>query len=228
MTKQGRSLPKIARFQSLEEQAYLHIKEAILNGTFPPGEYLAELQLAQDLGISRTPIRQAMARLQEERFLINVPFKGYYVAEISIEDIREIYELRQILECYVVRETAQQFTPAELDEIEASVQAAVTAFEQGDHINYIAHNRKFHHAFPQKYGNRRILRLLINLDEHIQRILIHQLQSGHTDLLSPRDHQLILAAIRAGDVELAVGLMRDHLMGFREATSAQNRDTEQD
>ena len=224
MTKQDRSLPKIERSQSLEEQAYLHIKQAILNGVFPPGEFLAELQLAQDLGISRTPVRQAMARLQEEHFLINVPFKGYYVANISIEDIREIYELRQILECYVVRETVPHFTPAELAEIEAYVQAAVGAFEQGDYINYIAHNRKFHHVFPQKYGNRRILRLLINLDEHIQRVLIDKLQNGQVDLLSPRDHQLILAAVQAGDVELAVGLMRDHLMGFREATTLQNKD----
>ncbi len=65
---QERGLPKLKKPQVLDEQAYVHIKQAILKGAFPPGEFLAETQLAQDLGISKTPVRKAMARLQEENF----------------------------------------------------------------------------------------------------------------------------------------------------------------
>jgi DNA-binding GntR family transcriptional regulator len=225
--KQDHGLPKIERPQSLEEQAYLHIKKAILDGVLPPGEFVAELQLAQELGISRTPLRKAMARLLEENFLINIPFKGYYVADISTEDVRDIYELRRVLECYLVRETASKFTSVELDEMEENIRAAIDAFERGDFIDYVAYNREFHHAFPRKHGNQRILKMLTNLDEHIQRTLMYKLYDGQAELLSPRDHQLILKAIKAGEVEAAAQLMREHLMGFQAMALAQSERSKQ-
>jgi DNA-binding GntR family transcriptional regulator len=217
---QDRSLSRIERPKSLEEQAYFDIKQAILRGQFLPGEFLAEMQVAQELGISKTPIRKAMARLQQEGFLVNIPYKGYNVAEISAADTKEIYELRRILECHLVRETALQFTEAELDEMEASFQAAEDAMERRDYILYLACNREFHHAFPRKYGNQRILKVLTNLDEHVQRILLHKMQQEGSYDLSSRDHRLILAAIRTGDIEAAESLMRDHLAGFPEASDA--------
>ena len=219
---QNVGLAKIEKSQSLYEQAYSHIKQAIINGVFRPGEFLPEVRLADELGISKTPIHNAMARLGEEDFLVYEPYKGYYVADIRLEDTKEIYELRRILECYLVRETAPQFTPAELDEIETNIQAAEEAFERQDFVNYIAHNREFHHAFPRKYGNQRILKLLANLDEHVQRILLYNLQGEQIELLSPREHRLILDAIRAGEVEAAVDLMRDHLSGFHKLSAAQS------
>jgi len=179
--KQERGLPKLAKPQFLDEQAYVHIKQAILSCVLTPGEFLTEAQLAQDLGISKTPIRTAMARLQDENFIITIPYKGHYVADISTEDTLEIYQLRQILECHLVRETAQQFTPPELDQIEVDIQAAEEAYEQEDYLSYVAHNRKFHHAFPLKYGNQRILHVLTNLDDHIRRILLYKLQIQSAD-----------------------------------------------
>jgi DNA-binding GntR family transcriptional regulator len=211
---QEQNLVKLERPQLLEEQAYHHIKRAILVGTFPPGAFLAEIQVAQDLGISKTPVRKAMARLQEEDFLDNVPYKGYFVADISAEDTQEIYQLRQMLECYLVRETALQFTTAELDEMEKNIAAATAAFERNDFHEYITLNRDFHHTFPRKFGNRRILKVLTNLDEHIRRILLHKLQNETHEILSPVQHEMIIDAIRAGDVEGAVTLMRNHLKGF--------------
>ncbi len=203
-----------AKPQSLEEWAYHQLKQNLLDGTLSPGELLVETQLAQDLGISKTPIRKALTRLQEEDFLVNVPYKGHYVAEISAEDIREIYQLRRIIECHLVRETALLFTPSELDEMETNVNAATEAFERGDMIRYIEYNRAFHHFFPHKHGNRRISKQLTNLDEHIQRILLHKLNNTTDDLLSPHQHQAIVQAIRNGDVDSAVGLMYDHLSVF--------------
>lgn len=214
---QEHNLVKLERPQLLEEQAYHRIKQAILVGTFPPGAFLAEVQVAQDLGISKTPVRKAMARLQEEDFLDNVPYKGYFVADISAEDTQEIYQLRRILECHLVRETTLQFTAAELDEMDKNVEAATAAFERGNFPEYITLNRDFHHTFPRKFGNRRILKVLTNLDEHIRRILLHRLQNETNetdDILSPVQHEMIVDAIRAGDVEGAVTLMRNHLKGF--------------
>jgi DNA-binding GntR family transcriptional regulator len=219
--RQDRSLSKIERAKSLDEKAYLRIKKAIMDCTFLPGEFLAELQLARDLGISKTPIRKAMARLEQEGFLVNIPFKGYYVADITVEDIIELYELREFLEAPLVRRTAPLFTQAELDEMESVVQAAEEALEQGNYADYFALNRKFHHTFAYKYGNRRILNVLINLDEHVQRVLsyLHQKGLGHL-LGGGADHLAIIAAIREGDFESAQRLMRNHLAAFREAIDA--------
>jgi DNA-binding GntR family transcriptional regulator len=219
-------LLQITKDKSLDEQAYLYIKQAIVGGVFSPGEFLAELQLAQELGVSRTPIRKAMGRLHEEKFLISVPFKGYYVRDISVEDTIEIYELREILECHIVRETVLQFKTAELDELEAITQSAIAALEREDYVASLACNREFHRTFARKYGNQRISGVLTNLDEHIQRILLYQLQSDPDTLLdSYRDHQLIIAAVRARDVELAVRLMREHLVNFRATLMAQSKNS---
>jgi DNA-binding GntR family transcriptional regulator len=218
------SLSKIEKPQSLDDRAYLRIKKAILDCTLPPGAPLIETRLAEDLGVSRTPIRKAIARLEQEGFVTAAPSKGYHVAEISLQDIREIYQLREILECHLVRETARQFTQEELDEIESALRAANQALEDGDYPGFLAANRPFHHAFDRKYGNQRISDVLANLDEHVYRNLMSEFRVQESEALtlssSYGDHRLILETIREGNVESAVSLMRDHLRrGLDLATS---------
>ena len=206
-------MERLEKPKSLDEQAYFHIKSAILKCSLKPGEFLAEVRVAEDFGISKTPIRKAMARLQQEGFLTNIPYKGYFVAEISIKDIVEVYELRQLLECYLVRETTPLFSQAELDEMDTTIREAQQAADGGDFGHYVALNREFHHAFDRKYGHHRISDVLTNLDEHVQRILFYTLHK-HNDLLSKVDHQSILEAVRDRDVDLAEQRMREHLAEF--------------
>lgn len=210
-------LSKIQKSRSLDEKAYLQIKKAILDCTLPPGASLVETRLAEELGVSRTPIRKAIARLEQEGFVTAAPSKGYNVAEVSLQEIREMYQLREILECHLVRETAQQFTREELEEMESALQAADEALEKGDYPGFLATNRAFHHAFDRKYGNQCISEVLSNLDEHIYRNLMSEFQAQDSKLLtlsSYDEHKLILEAIREGDVESAVSLMRDHLRKY--------------
>ena len=211
------SFGKLEKPQSLDEQAYQSIKDAILKGVFRPGDFLAEVRLAEDLGISKTPVRNAMARLNQEGFLESVPYKGHFVSDISIDDVREIYELRTVLETYVIRQTALKFSPAELDAIEDIIQTADQALEKGDVDRYVRLNRKFHHSFDRKYGQQRITDVLINLDEHVQRIIFYTLRNEeYRDILAMqrKDHLSIFKAIQAGDVDLAVRLMESHLSEF--------------
>lgn len=207
---------KLQKLESLDERAYSHIKDAVLKCTLAPGEFLPEVRLADEMGISKTPIRKAMARLQQEGFLVNIPYKGYTVAEISVKDITEIYELRQILECQLIQATADLFTPEEFDAIEADVALAQAAIDSGDAARYVLLNRKFHHSFDVKYGSARISRVLVNLDEHVQRIIFFAYQNEYDDLLEMQryDHGRILAAVRQGEVSSAVTLMRKHLLDF--------------
>ena len=210
-------LSKIEKPPSLDEKVYLQIKKAILDCTLSPGAPLVETRLAEELGVSRTPIRRAIARLEQEGFVTADPSKGYNVAEISLQELREIYQLREILECHLVRETAKQFTPEELEEMESALRAADQALEKGDYPGFLATNRAFHHTFDRKYGNQRISDVLANLDEHIYRNLMSEFRAQDSKLLtlsSYDEHKLILEAIREGDVESAVSVMRDHLRKY--------------
>lgn len=224
MTMHSRALlSKIEKPQSVDHKAYLQIKKAILDCVLPPGTPLVETRLAEELGVSRTPIRRAIARLEQEGFATAAPSKGYNVAEVSPGEIREIYELRRILECQLVRETAKQFTQAELEEVESALRAADEALEKGDYRDFVATNRAFHHAFDRKFGNQRISDVLANLDDHVFRNLMSAFRAQSSEVLTYtayHEHRLILEAIRAGDVESAVSLMRDHLSAGPEILGA--------
>jgi DNA-binding GntR family transcriptional regulator len=207
-------LAKIEKPPSVDDTAYLQIKQAILDCVLAPGESLVETRLAEELGVSRTPIRRAIARLEQEGFVVADPSKGYNVAGISQDDLAEMYELRAILECHLVRKTAERFSQEELAEIEAALQDADQALGREDYPSFLATNRKFHHAFDRKYGNQRISDVLANLDEHVYRAIMcgfRAQEGGVVSGLGYADHKLILEAIQRGDADSAVSLMGDHL-----------------
>jgi DNA-binding GntR family transcriptional regulator len=207
-------LTKIEKPPSVDDTAYLQIKQAILDCVLAPGESLVETRLAEELGVSRTPIRRAIARLEQEGFVTADVSKGYNVAEISLRDLEEMYQLREILECHLIRETAGRFAPDELDAMEIALQAADQALERDDYPAFLAGNRGFHHAFDRKFGNQRISEVLANLDEHVYRAIMWGFRSRAGEArthLGYSDHKLILKAIREGDVESAVSVMKDHL-----------------
>jgi len=211
------TIGKLEKPQSLDEQAYQSIKDAILKCVFRPGEFLPEVRLAEELGISKTPVRNAMARLNQEGFVDTVPYKGHFVSEISGNNVTEIYELRQVLECYVIRQTTHQFTQVELDAMENNVKLADIALGSGDLDRYVMLNRGFHHTFDQKYGSQSITDVLSNLDEHVQRIIFFTLQNDdYQDILDMQrgDHLRIFKAIQSGDAETAVSMMENHLSQF--------------
>lgn len=209
-------LEKIEKPISLDEKAYRNIKDAILKCRLAPGEFLAEVRLAEELGVSKTPIRTALARLTQEGFLEDILYKGHYVARITAEDIIDIYGLRKILECHLVRETTLRFNQSELAAIESIIDLATEAIGKNDIERYILLNREFHHTFDRKYGNSRISDVLSNLDEHVQRIIFYALESEYHDLLTRQryDHRMILSAIIEKDVETAVMRMDRHISEF--------------
>jgi len=207
-------LEKIAKPPSVDDTAYSQVKQAILDCVLAPGAPLVETRLAEELGVSRTPVRRAIARLEQEGFVGPDVSKGYKVSEISVRDLEEMYQLREILECHLIRETAPHFTEEELAEIEGALLAADQAMEQDDYPAFLAANRGFHHVFDRKYGNQHISRVLDRLDEHVYRAIMWGFRvrgGGGKDQLGYRDHSLVLKAIREGDVESACSVMRDHL-----------------
>ncbi len=213
--EKDKSLEKIEKPKSLDEQAYAVIKQAIISGAFEPKSFLSESQLARDLGISKTPIRKALAQLAEKNFLLNIPFEGYYVADISNQDIFDVYEIRAVLESHLVRASGAKLTETDLEEMESCIQESENAYKAGKFDEYYALNRKFHRYFADKHGNQRISSYLANLDEHVQRILAYIQNQGFRRLSKPDpDHLNIIQAIREGNVDQAADLMYEHLISF--------------
>lgn len=209
------TLSKINKAPSLEETVYHRIKQAIINATILPGTPLVETQLAEELGVSRTPIRKTLARLETEGFVVASPTQGYNVTEISPSDSQELWEFRAILECHLIRVTVPLFTAEEIDEMESIIVAADKALEENDLLGFLSVNRDFHHIFDKKHGNKRISDHLNNIDDHVTRRLLYEFKiKGSIQYNIYTGHRLIIDAIRAGDADSVASLMWEHLTTF--------------
>ena len=109
---------KLDSYRPLREVVSEALREAIIDGALKPGERLMEIQLADELGVSRTPIREAIRRLELEGFLIMVPRRGTYVADLSIKDINEVFEIRTALDVLAAGLAAERITEEELEKLE--------------------------------------------------------------------------------------------------------------
>lgn len=196
---------------SLKDKAYDIIKDAILTLKLEPGAALVETDLAQDLGISKTPVRDALQELEREGFVTRILFKGTYVTEVTIKDLEEIFQLRAVLEGFTSFLATGRFEKEEIDRLENYLQAAEAALAQGD-LNLCSENgKKLHDAIINKADNQRLTTIIRNLDDHLQRFrLISDRIQGRLDT-SVKEHHEIVNAIRRRDPAAAELAMRNHL-----------------
>lgn len=213
-----RSLPPPS---SLTRQAYELIKEAILTWELRPGDILVERQLAERLGISKTPVRDALLMLEQEGFVVKEPYRGTTVAPISLKDAEEIRQLRETLEGLAIRIAAPLFSPADLEEARAHISSAETALEQGDATLAAEMVEKFHQLLVQKAGNKRLTQFIQQLDEHSQRLNMVLRQIPGRARRSIEEHKRILAAIEENNPTLAVRAVQEHVRSlFTEAEAS--------
>ena len=120
MPKQERRLVpvRLDSYKPLREVVFDSLREAIINGTLRPGERMMEIQLAEELGVSRTPVREAIRKLELEGFVVMLPRKGAYVAGISLKDIADVFEVRASLEALASGLAAERITGEELEDLE--------------------------------------------------------------------------------------------------------------
>jgi DNA-binding GntR family transcriptional regulator len=206
-------LSKITELVSLKDKAYSAIKEAILSLTLKPRTPLVENELARQLGISKTPIRDALVELEREGLVTKIPFKGTYVTEITLKDIREIFQLRAVLEGFAARLAAPLFSAEELEEMEKTLDAAEAALAQGDIALCNKHRSRFHNFIRNKANNQRLQATIHNLDDQYQRFRPMSYQIKGRPSKSLKEHRKILKALRAQDPLIAEEAMRDHILG---------------
>jgi len=203
-----RSLPPPS---SLTRQAYELIKEAILTWELRPGDVLVERQLAERLGISKTPVRDALFMLEQEGFVIKKPYRETTVAPISLKDANEIRQLRETLEGLAVRIATPFFSPSDLEEARAHISSAEIALEQGDVILAAERVEKFHQLLVGKAGSKRLSYFIQQLDEHSQRLNMVLRQIPGRARKSIEEHKRILAAIEENNPALAVQAVQEHI-----------------
>lgn len=201
----GRRTGSASGLASLEYLAYERIKEAIITLELLPRSSLVEVQLAERLGISKTPLRAALMQLEREGLVDSVPYKGSRVAPVSFTQISRLYQLREAIEVYVVRAAIRSFTEADLDALEAVLQRQEQAVSARDYDAANVLDRQFHRYPVERLDNPYMIEIFGNVLDHRRR-LRHVLAGSSLDpsvfIVSPK-HWLRLAAFRARDVDAA-------------------------
>ena len=202
-----------AKGASLAEQTYDFVKEAIISLRFAPGSPLLENQLSKQLGISRSPMREALARLEREGFVEIVPWRGARVQEISRRYVVELYQVRSSLEGTAARLAIPNLGREELEAIKKAMAEFALQIEGGDTAAFYRHEVEFHDLFVMRCGNDLLQRTLIGMRDHINRVRnylsLHAIPRH--EAISCREHQMVLEALLSGNGELAESAVKQHL-----------------
>lgn len=198
-------------YKPLRELVLEALREAILNGTLQPRERLMEIQLADELGVSRTPIREALRKLELEGFIIMVPRKGAYVADFSLRDLEDIFEVRKSLEGLAAELAAERVTEEELIKLEQLLKEKSKAIENNDMQKLLDVDTAFHEKLYEASRNERLRSMISNLREQIERFRIASLQYPGRMKRSLEEHYQILDAIQRRDGETANRLAHAHI-----------------
>jgi len=196
---------------SLVEVAYQRLRAQILDNTLPPGFRAFEQELADRLGISRTPVREALIRLQKEGLVEVVPRHGMKVLPVSPEDMRDIYEVLTALESAAAEIVARR-APGE-DELAPLAQASrdmAKALKNDDLEAWAAADERFHRGLIELSGNRLLIEAVLNLWDRAHRARMSTLRLRSKPINSTKEHVLLLERLRAGDARGAVEANRAH------------------
>jgi DNA-binding GntR family transcriptional regulator len=196
----------------LRKQAYEELKRRILQGQFAPGAFLSERQLSREFGMSKTPIRAALERLEGEGFVRVSPNQGIVVSEPSIHELVDVMEVRQVIEGHVVRGLAGRLTASQEQQIRSQLEAQRLSVEQQDVGRNIELDVEFHMLLSEFTGNRELHRILLQLHDKTLRAVM-QVTSQNNQRLPENfvEHSRIAEAIFAGDGDEAVARLCSHL-----------------
>jgi DNA-binding GntR family transcriptional regulator len=213
-------MPKFSTIEqpeSLAKMAYVSIRKSILSGQWKIGEIYNEKAIAADLGISRTPVREALLELASQGLIVFLPRKGLMVNRFTRRDVDEIFELRKAIELAAVEKITRISPPFDLFEIEESLLKQRKAANENDYRAYMEADRFFHTRFSELTNNRRLIAILENLRDMIHLMGSKALSLEGRALEVIEEHQAIFAAVKKGNVEEVRRAMENHLEKSKEA-----------
>ncbi len=213
-------MPKFAAIkqpESLAKMAYEAIRKSILSGQWKIGELYNEKAIAADLGISRTPVREALLELASQDLIIFLPRRGLMVNRFTRHDVDEIFELRKAIELAAVEKITVAAPPFDLFEIEEALLSQRKAVKQKDYLAFMEADRLFHTSFSELTNNRRLIAILDNIRDmiHVMGAKALALEGRAVEVI--KEHQTIFEAVKKGNIEEARRAMAYHLDQSKEA-----------
>lgn len=188
------------------------LREAIIDGTLAAGSELNQAQLAEQLGISRGPLREALGQLEQEGLIRNVAYKGVYVTPLTRKYVEELYSLRSALESFALGRWIERMEETELVHLKGIVEEMRVAAEARDAARLVILDLEFHAFIVQMSEHELLLKMWTPLEIGVQRCLHtrHRIYVSLDEVVG--SHPALVAAIAARDTELAMQLLRDHIL----------------
>jgi len=193
----------IERHQTLREKILETIRESILKGTLKPGEKVAEPELAERFGISRTPIREAFRQLESEGYLTVIPRKGAVVTSLSERDVSEFYAIKSILEGYAARLAAKLLTDKDIERLELINERLAQLAREGDVKTFFRIHNEFHELFIKAAGNEKLQELIEQVGMKFNRLRMASLSLPGRMEISVAEHDRIIGAFKRKNGEEA-------------------------
>ncbi|MBS3975731.1 MAG: GntR family transcriptional regulator [Syntrophomonadaceae bacterium] len=202
---------KLESYKPLREIVFEALREAIMSGRLRPGERMMEVQLAEELGVSRTPVREAIRKLELEGFAVMIPRKGAYVSDLSIKDIADVFEIRGALEALASGLAAERISPGEMEELERLLVQVSECAEDQDLDRLVDIDTQFHAVLYRASRNDRLAQMINTLWEQVQRFRRTTMGSPGRMRETLEEHRKIVDAIADRNVNLANALAIEHM-----------------
>ena len=203
--------------KSKKSIVYETLKKKIIDSSMKPGEPLIEAVLSKAMKISKTPVREALQQLERDGFVENVPGRGCFVSRISFQDVKELFEIREILECEVVKRAALKGNVEKVDAVRRKFESQENNGEKSSRTLFKAGDRIHLYLF-ESFGNSRLNEIYRRLQEHVERMRIHFFNQDHEERSKEayQEHVAILDALAARNPEGAENAVRTHLRNSME------------
>ena len=216
--------PTIALLQahSLTSVVQREIERRILQGELAPGAKLIEAALAEDLGVSRGPVREAFRMLEEAGLVRQEKNRGVFVRSIPLDEAMELFDLRAMMDEAVGRQLAEHITPEQMRLLRGRVDAMEKAVKAGDADSYHLLNLEFHDRLVEFSGNRKLIAIYRRLINELSLFRRMNLVDAKLLPISAGEHRAIVKAIAAGEPEAAGRAMRQHVLDSKRRTLRNN------
>jgi len=202
---------------SIREKVYAVVREDILNGRFSPGERMVETRLAEEVRISRTPIREALHMLEREGLLESIPRVGYRVRQMRWSEVEEICGIRVVNETLAARWAMDRITLDELGALEENIAISEKETKEGNWKSFVERDAEFHEILARASGSQRLLELCQLLRRHMLRYRVKSLYMQETVLQALLGHSRILECLRKRDKKGIERAIREHLEFAKES-----------
>jgi GntR family transcriptional regulator, rspAB operon transcriptional repressor len=197
---------------SARERAYEYLRSSVLSGRFRPGERLAEEHLAKELGISRTPIREALHKLESEGLIKALETRGFIVSRDTKQEVEELFEIRSVLEGYALRVISGRINDSVLDQLSGSVEKAEEALRNGCLDELFQWNTRFHDILHERITDKhRLYDQMVTMRKYVLLYRKNTLQYPEGGKRTLDGHRKILLALQLRDPDLCERVMREHI-----------------